>query len=189
MKNYLLVLLTLSTLVLVSCKEDEEPTPPHIVGKWNLENFATINLPDAFASNEGSTYEVNEITFGGIAFDSYDLTFSKDGSFSRDISIQGRLPQTDDGNWEIDEDELILTDEDDNEEFYDIIKNENDELWFSLSASFSLIPDSTYVRLFEEYETNQGVIDYLNSLTDEEFGALFYAAPLDLVYVLSRDDN
>ncbi len=193
MKRNLLYLLFLAVAgLLVSCSEDDEPVPdPHEVGTWDLVGYATINLPPGFESNEGSTYDISEITFGGLVLTSLEMVLNNDGTYSREFRVDGVLPETDEGTWEIEEEEelLILSPEEGDEQEFTLEKNEDDELWYSVSSQFALIPDATYQEWQETYETQEELNEYLASLTDEEFNALFETVVLDLVYLFEKEAN
>jgi hypothetical protein len=187
MKSTFKLLTALSLiLIIVSCGDDKEVTPPHEVGNWNLVNFAFLNVPAGFTSNEGVLSEINEISFGGLRFSSYTLSIKSDGSYSREIATTGRLPQKDKGTWENKKDEFIFIDSDDNEDVFNLEKNEDDQFWFSASSPFAMIPDTTITRLFNQYSTGTAVNAYLDSLSDEEYSALLFPVVLDLVFVFER---
>ena len=173
---------TLLTLILfqTACGDRESEPDAHEIGEWELDSYIFSNLPTAFAGNEGRVFAVNEITFGGVAFESYDITLGNNDTYSRRIAVAG--PDiNDDGTWEFDGDDLTLIGPDDQEEVYSIERNETDQLWWSTETQFSLIEDAILDTLSA---------DYFNSLTDTEQDALISSVSssvsLDLVYAFER---
>ena len=186
MKKILLYLLVPFIAFLVSCGGDEE-IPPHIVGTWTLKEYAIINLPSDYASNEGRTYELDEITLG---IEEMEIIVSNDGTYSRTIKSSGSLPDTDSGTWTIStdgEDFTLDSDDFDDDEEFGVEKNETDDLWISFPITFGLISDSTIDQLFTDHGDSAGVNAYLATLTNEEYQALFDSPLVDLVFVMERD--
>ena len=157
--------------------DDDDAPPPHEVGIWDLKNYALINVPADYASNEGRRFELNQVNLG---IESYELNLEASGTFSRDINFTGVIPQEDMGTWAVNEGELTLdsNDFDDNESF-GIEKNESDDLWLSFPLQFSLIQDDVLDTLTQEYA---------DSLTDEEFSDLFDPVNVDFVFLFERDE-
>ncbi len=110
--------------ILSGCSED--PPPPHpIVGEWGLDAFDVVNIDivsGPYSESEltvqfddpsayGSIWQVNEYYdfFFDLAYDSYDITFNNDNTFSRRLGQLG-ADVIEEGTWEIDTDvtELIL---------------------------------------------------------------------------------
>ena len=175
MKKIFYVLLSL-ILFQTACGDSESEPDAHEIGDWGLDSFILSNLPLGFTSNEGRVLEVSDLSFGGASFEAYDITFENNGAYSRRIEIAG--PNlNDDGTWEYDGDDLTLFTPEDEEEVYPIEKNASDQLWWSTEVQFSLIEDAVLDTL---------TADYANSLTDDEFFALFSTVSLDLVYAFER---
>lgn len=170
--------------LIVSCGEDEVKVETrHEVGNWELANYAIINLPDAFARLEGRLFEVGDLS----TIKSYTFSLTGDNKYSREINFEGKLPQKDVGSWTLDDEEFNFKSESfsDNESLT-VEKNEDRELWLSFSATFTLIPDSTILRLSNEYPTQEAYEKYFDDLTDEEYNALTYQTTLDLVQLFDK---
>ncbi|MEO9475550.1 MAG: hypothetical protein ABJG41_08445 [Cyclobacteriaceae bacterium] len=178
MKGTLKLLAALSIILFtVSCSDDEPKPAPHEVGDWELDSFFITDLPSDYQLNDGRTFGVSEILFGGIQFESYTITINANGSFSRKIGLINSPNLNDDGSWEIDDDDFELVTED-GDELFGIEKNESDQLWLSTPATFGLVKDDILDTLSQAW---------VNSLTDEEYNALFDPVSLDLVYAFERD--
>lgn len=183
MKNYLLLFGLGALLVMVSCKDDEEPTPPHEVGVWELDSYVFVNFPAGFESNEDLAFGVSQLSFGGVTFEDYTLTLVKDGTFILEIGVPGPDIE-DEGTWELDDEELILEGEDSDLE-WTVEKNEEDELWLSLETQSGFIPDIYYDTVTQVYR------DYLETLTDAQLDSvgnvLTQTVSFDLVYIFERE--
>lgn len=186
MKNHLPLFALIALLLVVSCKDKEEPAPPHEVGVWALDSYLFINFPSEFEGYEGLAYDIDELSFGnGVVYDDYTLVLEKDGTYSLEIGITG--PDINDaGTWEIDNDELKLeSTEDNDDQDWTIEKNEEDDLWLSFETQSAFIPDIYFDTVTQKY------IDYLNTLTDQQLdsvsNAISRVVSFDLVYVFERD--
>lgn len=172
MKKVLYLLLA-SAMFFISCSKDDEPVLTHEIGTWELDSYILTNLPAGFTNNEGRIFAVNEINFGGVSFDSYEITFASDFTYQREISVTGP-DLNDEGTWELDGDDLtLISDEFDDEEDYNIEENEDDQLWWSLEVQFGLLHDTTTQA-------------YVDTLTPEELADLITPVSLDLVYAFER---
>ena len=172
----LLPALMLFVLTFMSCGSDsEDPAPPHEVGTWKLSQYALKNVPAAYNYNEGVTFALNEVNLG---ISSYELILNQNLSYSRTLSSSGSLPQDDAGIYTITEAELTLnSDNDDQDEVFDVQKNTSDDLWLSLPLQFGLIKNTVIDTLTAEY---------YNSLTADEQDALFDPVNVDFVLVFDR---
>jgi len=187
MKRKIQSIIMLGLLILASCGSDEDPEPPHIVGSWDLENFIIINLPTSYSRNEGRTFQINELTFGGATFSSYNLDIAADGTYIRKIGFAGSPSANDQGAWTLSDDgnDLnIAANDDDTGVDWDVAKNELDQLWLTQPSTFGFISDATINQLEDEH--GEGLTEYLNGLTDEEFDALVDPVIVDLLYAFTR---
>lgn len=180
MKKYLLLIAILGTLGFSSCDEDDPAPPPHEVGEWNLKNFALINLPARFQMNEGRTFELSQ-----LGFESYRLNLLANGTYEREISVSGRIPNEDAGTYTMEEDALILNSENSNDdEDFSLEKNKNNRLWLSQPLQTGLFEDAILDTLTQEY---------LNSLTEEEYQELLdnylEQVNLDLVFAFEKEEQ
>jgi len=178
-RNLLLIGALFSFLTLSSCGDDDQAPPPHIVGEWDLDSYIFINLPSDYANNEGRIFLLNQIFFNGIAFEEYTLNLAQNGTYTRKIEVPGPSA-SDDGTWTLDGDDFILDSSDagDDEEFT-VERNESDQLWLASERQFPLIKDAILDTLTQEYA---------DSLSNEEFNALFDLVTLDLVFAFERDE-
>ncbi|MEM9298388.1 MAG: hypothetical protein AAGA64_08355 [Bacteroidota bacterium] len=179
MKRNLLVFgIILSVGLITSCGDDDsDAPPPHEVGVWELDSYILTNLPSDYASNEGVILLLDDLSFGGISFESYTLELMTNGTYTRKIEVPGPSIN-DDGTWLLDDDDLVLDSEDsDTDEEFGVERNEDDQLWLSQDVQFALIKDSVLDTLTQEYVDN---------ITQEEFNALFDNVNLDLVYAFER---
>ena len=169
------LLCTLALFLLSSCGGDDEViADAHEVGEWSLDQFILSNLPPGFTSLEGNELEVNEITFGEVVITQYELTLFNDGRYTRSIDIDNSEANLDDfGMWVLEDDELILTTNDDVEEVWDVVLNEEDQLQWSTTATFGLLHDSV-------------TQEDLTGITEAEFNSLINNVQLDLIYAFSR---
>ncbi len=176
MKKHLLYLLILPILFLAACgKDDDQPEPTHEVGTWELEGFLLSNLPNGFTGYEGLQLGLSDLNFGGVSYDSYTLDLNIDGSYSIEIEV-GLLDDEDTGTWTLDGDELILDSDEFGEQAWDVVENEDDDLWLSQTSNFSLFHDSV----------TQAQLD---TLTDEEINQLLNSVTLDLIFAFERKSN
>lgn len=161
-----------------SCGGDDEPVMTHEMGSWELDSFILANVPLDYSNNEGRIFAVNQISFGGgLVLDSYELTLNSDMTYERSIGVTGPDIR-DNGQWSLEDDILTLTEEDaDEDEEYDIEENDNDQLWWSVESQFSLLKNSVADTITQEW---------VDTLTDEEFFALFDVVTVDLVYAFER---
>ncbi|SNS69010.1 hypothetical protein SAMN05421640_0865 [Ekhidna lutea] len=166
-----------ASMILLSCGKDDGPVITHEMGSWDLDSFILTNLPAEYSNNEGRIFLVNQISFGGLVFESYEITFNSDLTYERSVGVPGPDIK-DNGTWELDGDDLILMSEDaDQEEEYRVEQNEDDQLWWSIESQFSLVKDAIADTITQEY---------IDTLTDEEFFDLFDAVSVDLVYAFER---
>ncbi len=167
-----------ASIILFSCGGDDDPVTTHEMGSWELDSFILTNVPADYAQfNEGRVFLVNQISFGGIVFESYEITFNSNFTFERSIGVPGP-DLRDNGTWELDGDNLILMAEDEDfEEEYNVEQNENNQLWWSVESQFSLLKDAIADTITQEY---------VDTLTDQEFADLFDAVSVDLVYAFER---
>ncbi|MEM6642926.1 MAG: lipocalin family protein [Bacteroidota bacterium] len=174
-------------LFIVSCGDDgDEPAAAHEVGTWELDSYALQDFPVGFESNEGLVLAIEQITFGGVQIQSYELVLNSDGTYEREINIAG--PDLDDeGTWTLDDDDLELESEDGNDQDFNVEKNEDDDLWLSerngITAAF--IPDIYFDTVSQTY------LDFLDTLTDAQRDSIATSLEevieLDLLYVFERD--
>ena len=187
MKKLLLTGITVTTLLfLTSCGGDgDDPAPAHEVGTWELDSYALQGFPTGFESNEGLILTLDQITFGGVQFQGYELTLNSDGTYSRSIEITG--PDVDDnGTYTLEGDDLELESEDGDFQEFDVVRNEDDDLWLSQrdGITSSFIPDIYFDTVTQTY------IDFLQTLTEAQLDSvnaeLSEVLELDLVFVLER---
>lgn len=177
-KNILTLALLTSTIFIISCGSDDGPAPTHEIGTWGLDSYVWLNLPAEFASAEGAIFDISQITFGGIPFQSYVFTLSNDGNYSREIEVAG--PDfSDAGTWTLEGDDFTFVSDDLGfDEIFRVEQNEDDQFWLAEEAVFTLLSDA--------------IADSLNNLPDsvtvtqEEVNALASQVTLDLVYVFER---
>lgn len=183
MKKLFTFLMLGSFVFLLSCKDDEEPEPPHEVGEWELDSYMFINFPAGFESNENLAFGISELSFGGVSYEDYYLKLKNDGSFELKIGIPGPDVKLT-GTWELDDDELQL-DSDDGDQEWRVEKNEENDLWLSVETQSDFIPDIYYDTVSQSYN------DYLNTLSEEQLDSvanvLFKVVTFDLVYVFERE--
>lgn len=177
MKKQLLYSLIIGMTILASCGGDSEKVDPHHIGSWDLDSYILLNVPSDYSNNEGRILLLNQLLLGGVVIEKYTLNILSDGSYSRKIEIPG--PSLNDaGMWSLDDDDFALdSDEDDGDVDWTVEKNEDDQLWFSQSQIFSLIKNSVADTITQ---------DWADSITDEEFNALFDQVTLDLVFAFEK---
>ncbi len=176
----LLYLSIVGTMFLTSCGNDDSVAPTHEIGTWLLDSYVLTNPPAGFEGSDGIAFQVNEISFGGVAFDSYEITFAQDGTFTRRIGVSIGPNINDDGTWSITDDDIVLTSSDtETDEEYTVERNENDQLWWSTETSFALLSDFRSDSL-----VNAGV----TSLTQEQFTQLASVVVVDLIYAFERSE-
>ena len=168
MKRILLLLSISSVLFFSSCSSDDDPVPTHEVGEWELDSFILLNFPAGFQRNEGSVFQVGTLQLGGVVIEDYELLLNIDGTFSRDIGVAG--PDLRDvGTWELnsDGDELTLTSDDgEDEQEWDVQRNETDQLWISQQTNSFELPDIYFDTVTQAY------LDYLDTLTDDQLDSV-----------------
>jgi hypothetical protein len=128
MKNLkLLALILLSTLLITSCKDDEESASPGIVGVWNvtdLEVSFTVNnesLANYFGQDLADVIEASLATIFEDQFEDVTIEFKSDGTYSS--KAPGETTET--GSWALIGDKLSL---DDDTITFDVIINTNSAL-------------------------------------------------------------
>ncbi len=177
MKKNLLLTGVLGLVLLGSCGKDDDVRVPDVIeGTWKLDSFQFTGMPAGFESWEGYVLDIQQIT----SWEDYEIIFAADNTYSRRIYVPGP-DQSDEGSWEKDGENLILVSDDDPtfDEEYVIESNDDIELIWSETVSFGLIPDNVADTLTEEYA---------NSLTDEEFDALYVQATFNLNYILNKEN-
>lgn len=172
----LLPALALFALSFTSCSSDsDDPAPPNQVGSWDLQSYALLNVPSAYSYYEGNTLELSDLSNNISA---YNIKLNSDKSFDRSISVTGSLPQNDEGTWEENDNVLkIVSTTYADEEFFDIQRNEGDDLWLSFNTSFGLVKNSIRDTISQEY---------IDGLSLDELNALFDDVNIDLVLVFDR---
>ena len=178
----------LSTLALLlfiaSCGEDEVKTETrHEVGNWSLVNFALVNAPDPFSRINGRLFEVDELS----SITKYTFSLMGDGKYTREIALEGVLPQKDLGTWTLKDDEFtFISDSFSENETLIVEKNEENNLWLSYASTFTLIPDSTIERLSKEFPSTAAYEKYFDELSDEEYDKLTYPVSLDVIQLFEK---
>jgi hypothetical protein len=180
-KSYLL--LSAIVIFLASCKDKDSPVLPHEVGVWELDSYLFINFPTGFEDNDGSAFELNQLTFGGATYNEYILNLKSDGTFVRNIDIPG--PDIEDsGKWELSDETLTLDSDDNGESEWKVEKNEDQDLWISFETQNAFLPDIYFDTVTQAY------IDYLGTLTSDQLDSvanvLSEVVLFDLVFVLER---
>lgn len=157
-----------------SCGKDDEPrVPDPIEGTWLLDAFQLSDAPAGFESWEGVVLEIGQL----FIWEDYEVTFNADNTYSRRIYLPGS-DATDTGVWTKEGNSLNLKpDEEDFEEDYTIENNDDIELVWSEPITLSLIEDAVRDTLSQAY---------VDSLTDEEFDALFTDVDITLNYVFEK---
>jgi hypothetical protein len=189
MKNQLQIFALLFFVTfLFSCGDDDEVATTHEMGNWTLESFIIANSPAVFSYQDGLTFGVSDITLGGTSINSYELELNKNSSFVRKLGVQNSVSQNDQGTWLLEDESLILTsDEDTGDEEFQIEKNELDQLWLSIEASFLLIRNDTIDALNVRYDNADDINSYLNGLPAEDYAAYFSPASVDIIFAFKRD--
>lgn len=106
MKKNLLYALLITAAFLVSCGDDEPEISP-LVGAWELDDIEASDLPTGYAwaidprGNATAWFE-----------DEYVIEFFADGTYERELSNTTAGDLEDNGEWELDGDELDLDVED-----------------------------------------------------------------------------
>lgn len=156
----LFTLVTFSMIFFISCKDDEPKIDP-IIGEWELNEVSYSDASSEFSRFNGGT---DDNVYGETK---YTITFNSDQTYLRELKIQGGTFE-DDGEWELDGDELIL-DQDDSDltglilEF-DIEEDITvEELVISANAVFFAYPDAIV--------NDPLALDTLDTATDEEIEA------------------
>jgi len=172
------VLTILILAICFSCGGDgDDPVPTHEVGNWELDFFATINVPLEYQLSEGEIYDLSILSFDGVSLESYELNLNSDLTYTRSLGVQG--PNiNDNGTWILEDDELILTDEDENDFTFEIQRNEEDQLWLSEEINFGLVKDAIRDTITAEW---------ISTLSNAELNALIDPVILDLVYAFERE--
>lgn len=191
MKNFLQSSLIIFSFVFIAACSSEDPEPPAGSGTWKLESFVLADFPAGYTSNENSPYAVNEITFGGLTYTSYSMDLNSDNSYERVVGVEGAPSIIDDGLWEIEEDNLTLSNKEDDDEFsyeFSIEIQEEKRLWISERVTFGgWVHDDTLAAWNSRFTSQAELTEYLNSLTDEEYNQLFAALEIDLIYAFIKE--
>jgi len=177
MKKNLLLGSVAGLVFLASCgKDDDVRVPDPLEGTWTLDSFQFTDVPAGFDSWEGAVVDYTYLT----SWDDYEITFAADNTFSRRIYVAGP-DVSDEGTWSKEGDDLILVSDEDPtfDEEYSIESVDDIELVWSQQISISLLSDAILDTLTTEYA---------NSLTDEEYDALFTEVSLRLNYVLNKEN-
>lgn len=123
--------------ILASCGSDDGPSIPPIVGEWEGDEFEISVDDPAFNSIDGTDDDL-------YGESSYVFEFDEDGSYERELQFStGRLE--DEGEWEIDGDELELDPDNSNTgliDDFEIISVDADELVLAGEANFRLLPNT-----------------------------------------------
>lgn len=198
MKNFLQsVLLAFSVIFITSCSSDD-PEPVDMlldsneVGTWYLNGFIFSGVEEAYDSYNNTQYDISLLTLNdGSPLVYYELFMEGDSSFERKQKYYGYQVLRDTGEWVLDSLTQVLTLESDllDEEDFDVLLNEDDDLYMSQKTTYPMIRDDSIDALVERYPVDSVRISYFNdSLTDEERAAYYKNVPLDLVYAFSREE-
>jgi hypothetical protein len=175
MKRRLLLMGLAGLVLLASCGKDDEPrVPDPLEGKWLLSEFQLTNAPVEFTSWEGAVLPLGQL----VTWENYQIEFLADNTFKRRIFLPG-ADSTDDGVWAKDGETLTITSNDSGaiEEEYNIESVDEVELIWSEAVSLRLIKDAVADTLTQAY---------VDTLTDEEFDALFVPVNITLNYVFAK---
>jgi hypothetical protein len=93
-----------SITFLASCKDDEPKIDP-IVGEWELNEVNFSDAPADFSRFNGTSADN---IYGETK---YVITLNSDQTYIREVRIDGKTYE-DDGEWELDDEELILDQDD-----------------------------------------------------------------------------
>lgn len=186
MKKILYLALALSVF-LTSCSSDDGAPPAHEVGNWELDGYLFSNFgPDfQFYNNPPLALGLDALLWGGSPYEDYLLVLNADGTFEREIGVNG--PDiSDEGTWELDaDDEILILDSDEVGEIeWDVQKNEDDDLWISFEAQDNFIPDIYRDTVTQDY------LDLLATFTDDQIDSVnaivLQPAIFDLVFIFER---
>ena len=176
MNKNLLIIGTVALVFLASCGNDDDPRiPDPVEGKWKLEAFQLTEAPAGFTSWEGVVLEIGQL----VSWEDYEVNFMANNTFTRRIYLPG-ADVNDDGTWTKEGDLLILISNEDTtfEEEYNIEENSDAELIWSELIQLSLIEDAVRDTLTQAY---------VDTLTEEEFDALFTDIDIKLNYVFNKE--
>ncbi len=180
MNKLLRFTLILSISFLVACNNDDETPPPHEVGVWNLKGILATDLPGDYSLWEGF-----EFSLGFFGWDTYVVELKADGTYEIEVT-QGLSEETDEGTWELEDGELILTSNDSGDLEWVIEKNEDDDLRVKEEVSFISYPSNAdYTELIES--------EFWASATNDQKDSAFVALPSaavthNLEWVFERDE-
>ncbi|WP_420580973.1 hypothetical protein [Reichenbachiella sp.] len=198
MKNFLQsVLLAFSLVFIASCSsEDPEPVDMLLdtneVGTWYLNGFIFSGVEEAYDSYNNTQYDISLLSLNdGSPLVYYELTMEGDSVFERKQKYYGYQVLRDTGVWVLDSLTQVLTLESDllDEEDFEVLLNENDDLYMSQKTTFPMIRDDSIDALEARYPVDSVRIAYFNdSLSDDERAAYYKNVPLDLVFAFSREE-
>lgn len=162
---------------LIACGNDDAPAVPDIIeGTWKLEVFQLTEAPAGFASYEGKIVQIHQLSQG---WQDYVIEFRADHTYDRRIYLSG-ADRLDEGSWAKDGDRLVIVSNADPtfDEEYTIEENEEEELVWSEMIQISVVEDAILDTLTQEYA---------DSLTEEEFNALYTEITIKLNYVFNKE--
>lgn len=182
MKNLLYTLLAVSVF-LVSCSSDDDPAPTHEVGSWDLDGYQFVNFPAEFQDLEGLPLGLGDIFWGGAPYEDYLLVLNNDGTFMREIGVNGP-DVSDEGTWVLEDDVLTMDSDEVGELEWKVEKNEEDDLWISFEAQDNFIPD-----IYRD-TVSQAYLDLLATFTQDQLDSVDAIvqkpAIFDLVFIFER---
>ncbi|WP_422359191.1 hypothetical protein [Reichenbachiella sp.] len=198
MKNFLQSVLIAFSVVFVSSCSSDDPEPvetlldTHEVGTWYLNGFIFSGIEEAYDSYNNSQYDISLLSLNdGSPLVYYELNMDGDSVFERKQKYFGYQVLRDTGVWVLDSLTQVLTLESDllDEEDFEVLLNEDNNLYMSQTTTFPMIRDDSIDALEARYPVDSVRVSYFNdSLTDDERAAYYKNVPLDLVYAFSREE-
>ncbi len=161
----------------LACGNDDTPEAPDIIeGKWKLEVFQLTEAPAGFESYEGKIVQIHQL---GLGWQDYVVEFRADHTYDRRIYLSG-ADRVDGGSWAKDGDRLLMVSNADStfDEEYSIEENDEEELIWSEPIQISVVEDAILDTLTQEYA---------DTLTDEEFEALYTEITIKLNYIFNKE--
>jgi hypothetical protein len=102
-KNSLLVLLFAFTFAVSSCKKDDDPAPPPVVGVWELDRLEISDMPAAYSGLNGAGYDNNYFLYYQVS----RIEVKNDKTFTETYKSTGLVSDYD-GTWEFTNNTLNL---------------------------------------------------------------------------------
>lgn len=148
-------LFMLVVLIISACSNDQDDGPPDpIIGKWSRNFYQFKGLPGSHKNYENLMIPSHYVkgTAGIYDEDVFEITFNRNGNFSRKLVHASRGTYADKGTWKIAGNELVVNSESSaNNEIFTLHSNSGTSMAIYQNQRWLLLPDVVLDTLTSQY--------------------------------------